>query len=402
MRSSKVSVAGRVAESLLYVLGPLTWIGPAFGSLIRWCAAGRDRRRVLFVIQNIVALDYAACVIDLLREDSSIDLSVTDDKLYRRNMAPAALKEVCSTRYVNIVSALFQRWDLVVYLNHPWQLGIWFAPFLRKVYINHGLSTGKINNSEAQDGIYGATRVLRPFGSPFYTKMFAASWCEREQALLETPSLKGRVVVTGFLRADLLEQRKNDRDEIRRRLGFQDSDIVVHVISTWGSDSLEQTLGDALRDACEELSHKFRFVVSLHPRHDHFGDTRGRPRADIASAWRRLGGVVGEGADWEEHVLAGDIAIADHSSLCMYYVVLGKPLVLTPVARRAYRDNGMFGKLRSVAPTLRSLDDLESQLRQSLELVSPDAMQSLRLDLRSYPGRAAQRFQEELASLLVR
>ncbi len=108
-------------------------------------------------------------------------------------------------------------------------------------------------------------------------------------------------------------------------------DIVVHIISTWGPTSLFQTIGEDLLYEAIKISNKYRFLFSLHPRHDAFGDIKGRKRNDILEKYQAQGIRPAGELSWDEYVVAGDVTISDHSSLCLYYVLLNKPVLLVPV-----------------------------------------------------------------------
>ena len=172
--------------------------------------------------------------------------------------------------------------------------------------------------------------------------MFAASDFEKDYAITATKELQSRVVVTGFLQADLIDKMQNERREIiRYKLGYSHDDIVVHIISTWGPTSLFQTIGEELICATARISNKYKFIFSLHPRHDEFGDIKGRRREDILNHCETMGIRPDRQLSWQHYVVASDIAISDHSSLCLYYVLLKKPLVLTAIQTNSYIDNSL-------------------------------------------------------------
>src|SRR5690606_1057383 len=117
------------------------------------------------------------------------------------------------------------------------------APAIPKVYINHGLYMGKINNPLGEDGVYGRSRTTRPHRGMLYKRMFAASSAEREAAIAADSSLAGVVAVTGSLMADRVIEIAKRRDSLRKSFGFEPGDRVIHVFSTWGKDSLAATIG---------------------------------------------------------------------------------------------------------------------------------------------------------------
>jgi hypothetical protein len=351
--------------------------------------------------QNRIAADHLKILWNLLKHDPQFTFYVTDDRLFSRHFSQEELLTIIPIKHIHILHALIRYWDLIIFVNHPWGLGVWFAPFIEKIYINHGICTGKINNPFGEDGVYGKSRVLRPYSKPYYDKMFAASDFEKDYAIKATKELQSRVVVTGFLQADLIDKLQNEtRDVIRDKLGYSSDDIVVHIISTWGSASLFQTIGEELLCEAARISNKYKFIFSLHPRHDEFGDVMGRKREDILNQCEAMGVRPDRQLSWQDCVVAGDIAISDHSSLCLYYVLLNKPLILTSIQTNSYIDNSLIDRLRKLTFCLNHPDELYDILQAASRLPCSKELAEFRTNLRSYPGRAAQRYKEEIYNLL--
>ncbi len=216
-------VIRRIINLLVPILAPIPWFFVAFQKLIknRSNIKGYRNKKILLIAQNKIAADHIRLVWDLLKNDSKLNFFVTDDQLINRHFSKEELSTIITSKYINILYALLFYWDLIIYVNHPWGLGVWFAPFIKKVYINHGIYTGKINNDMGEDGVYGKSRVIRPYSKPFYDKMFAASSFEREHAISLNNELRSRIAITGFLRADMVEKlQREQRDGIRNKLGY--------------------------------------------------------------------------------------------------------------------------------------------------------------------------------------
>lgn len=393
----------RLGNILIPILAPIPWFLIAFQRLIkgRFNFNANRNKKILLVAQNKVAADHIKLVWDLFKNDSNLNFYVTDDQLINRHFSKEELSTILDTKYINILIALLFPWDLIIYVNHPWGLGVWFAPFIKKVYINHGIYTGKINNDLKEDGVYGKSRVLRPYSKPFYDKMFAASFFEKELAIFINKELRSRIAITGFLRADLVEKlQREQREVIRKKLGYAKDDIVVHIISTWGPTSLFQTIGEDLLFEAIKISDKYKFIFSLHPRHDAFGDIKGRKRNDIVEKYQSQGIRSASELSWDKYVVASDISISDHSSLCLYYVLLNKPLILVPVNNESYIKNSTFDQLKNITPTIDCAKQLNNSIQIALENRTKNQFYELGLAIRDYPGRAAARYKEEIYRLL--
>jgi CDP-glycerol glycerophosphotransferase (TagB/SpsB family) len=388
---------------ILPILFPIVWIFVKIESKSLARFFKRRKYRVLLVAQNRVAADHINILWNLLSGDPSIEFKVTNDRIPNKHLSKNELSRIISAPIVNILFALFQHWDLIIYVNHPWGFGVWFAPHIKKVYVNHGIWVGKINNDKSEDGVYGRSRVVRPFSTPLYDKMFAASFYEKEQALILTPELDNHLSVTGYVRADnLLETHANDRDDIRRAFGFNQNDVVVCIMSTWGPASLFQTIGEQLLQEAITLLDKYKFIFTLHPRYDEHGDTKGRKRDEILDYYRALGITTVNNLEWEEYVVASDVAVSDHTSLCLYFVLLDKPVILTPVSSEYIMKGSSFDRLKKISPHMSSADELEYLIDSAVSLNSGDEYAALKSIICSYPRASRSRYKEEIYELLER
>jgi len=393
----------RFGNFLIPILAPIPWFFVGFQKLIndRINFKADRNKKILLIAQNKIAADHIKYVWDLFKNDSKLNFFVTDDQLINRHFSKGELSTIIDSKYINILYALLFPWDLIIYVNHPWGLGVWFAPFIKKVYINHGIYTGKINNDLGEDGVYGKSRVIRPYSKPFYNKMFVASSFEKEHAIFLNKELRSRIAITGFLRADSIEKlQKEQRDAIRKKLGYAKDDIVVHIISTWGPTSLFQTIGEDLLFEAIRISDKYKFIFSLHPRHDAFGDVKGRKRDDILDKYQSQGIRPASELSWDEYVVASDVSISDHSSLCLYYVLLNKPVILVPVNYESYVKNSTFDQLKTLTPTIECTKQLNNLIQISLTNGNKKQLNELGSVIRNYSGCAAARYKHEIYRML--
>lgn len=393
----------RIGNFLIPILAPVSWVFIYCRKLIKEVVplAKNENKQILLIAQNKIAADHIKHVWNIFKNDQNLKFYVSDDKLINRHFSKKELTCIVQIEQINILYAFLCYWDLIIYVNHPWGLGVWFAPFIKKLYINHGICTGKINNTMGEDGVYGKSRVLRPYSEPFYDKMFAASFFEKKYAIASCKKLKDRIAVTGFLRADSVEElERENREDIRKNLGYSKDDIVVHIISTWGPDSLFQTIGEELLDEAITLLDKYKFVFSLHPRHDEFGDVKGRKRKDILNKYKEQGIIPASKISWDEYVVACDIAISDHSSLSLYYILLNKPIILIPVNDKSFIKDSIFDQLRKLTYILKSAKELNHLLKISIMNYKKRELAKFAQNMRSYPGMAALRYKEEISRFL--
>ncbi|WP_341327608.1 CDP-glycerol glycerophosphotransferase family protein [Methylotuvimicrobium sp. KM2] len=390
-----------INKSAIPFIAPFVWKAVELDRVISKNLIKNKKFKILFIAQNGIAANHIKKFWPLLKDDPALEFSIADDRLVNKKISKSELRRVGNIPVVNIIYALFRNWDLVIFVNHPWGFGIWLAPFLKKVYINHGIWIGKINNDNLEDGVYGSGRVLRPYGKPFYDTMFATSYFEKEQAISFTPELLDRVTVTGYLRADeILKLQKEKRMEIRNKFGYGEDDIVVHIMSTWGASSLYQTMGEELLGQAVKLSNSYKFIFSLHPRHDEFGDIKERKRKDILKKYQDHGIMIADTLDWDEFIVASDIAVSDHTSLCLYYVLLEKPVILVPVSFGSFVKGSSFDQLQQIAVQLTHPDQLEHAIISSTKANTSGQYENFINKIWNHRGNAHLRYKDEIYKIL--
>jgi hypothetical protein len=390
----------KVINTILPFFAPVLWLFAIIDLYKKKLLIG-NKKRILFISQNCIAADHIKLILNLFKEDDNLHFFVTNDKFNNVHYSREDIEESLQIPYINVIQSLSKYWDLIIYVNHPWGFALYFPPFIKKIYINHGICTGKINNDKGEDGVYGSSRVIRPYNKPFYNFMFSSSFFEKNQAIKATPQLNNRILVTGFLRADLLFDLQNkNRAEIRRKLGYTDKQFLIHIISTWGPHSLFQTLGEELLLEAVNLSSKYKFQFSLHPRHDEFGDIKGRKRADILKRYSNLGIDIVDDLAWDEYVVAADLAISDHTSIGLYYLLLNKPLILVPINSEAFIAGSALDQLLNSTIRLNSPNQLEQCIEISKKYNISEPLTHLKNTVLSYPGNAKFRYSQEIYNIL--
>lgn len=397
MRSTRELANRFVATVLPHLYIPL-WPLSSFHRLVR---SDQSAKRVLLVARNSIAADHMVCIADLLKSIPNIEQFVTTDRVPARGFGRHEAAKIVRLRSIHILVALVSHWDIVIFTNHPYGFGLCFPPWIRKLYVNHGLHTGKINNDMEQDGVYGRCRVIRPFKKPFYDCMFAASGWEREYAIRQTPELHDRVAVVGFLRADqFLEYVREQGAGARGRLGYTNEKRVVHIISTWGENSLYATRGQWILEQVTRLSGKYEFVVSIHPRFDDLGANCGETRDRILERFEQAGARINRDLDWKDYVTASDVTLSDHSSLCLYHVLLGHPVLVVEVDDDQYIEGSTFDMLTNRSSRLSDYADLDDALVDVFGTNSKQNYQDVLTRMLNYKGMAIERYKKEIELLL--
>lgn len=400
VRWDKAGAIRTIVHAILPIaIRPVWWLVCLKHRVKHLLGANTDVRKILLICHNPVAADHLIPIAELLGEQPQFQVRVANDHFPSQEIDKSDIRRVTRVEYVPVLLALLCDWDLIVYVNHPWGFGAWFWPGTPKIYINHGLHVGKINNDLGEDGVYGPHRTTRKYRGLLYRRMFAASEFEREAALAADPALAGRVVVTGSLMADEIAALAAKREQLRSELGIASQDRVVHVVSTWGSASLSATIGDRLLDALGGLQKPTTVLFSLHPRFDKFGGV-GRSRREILNQWKSRGVHVDLlNVRWQQFVAVADVAIADHTSLAFYHVLLGRPVIYVPVPDRAFVPGSAFDTLRRQSPAISDLAGLESSLDAALSGANVTSLIGRRR-LADYLGEAKRRHLEEIERIV--
>ncbi len=181
--------------------------------------------------------------------------------------------------------------------------------------------------------------------------------------------------------------------------------ISVHlrgrsIISTWGEKSLFQTVGTRLLQEISDLEGSYKFIVSLHPRWDELASDTQEKRDSILRKCNAVGVRVNAGLDWEDYVVASDAVISDHSSLSLYHVLLGHPLLLADIPSDQYVAGSTYDQLDRHCDSLSSYDHLDTALVELFSGKDSHDYSAIVENMLDYRGTARSRYKEEIDSLL--
>jgi hypothetical protein len=403
----RLSEMNRITKEVGVLVGPmlpyLSAVLWPIALIVKLLRGKTECRKILLVARNSIAADHFAELVEILKQDSNITACVTVDRFPQRGFTLSDAGRIVRVKECHIVFALMNYWNLIIFTNHPYGFGRCFAPFIRKLYINHGFHAGKINNEAGQDGVYGQVRVLQPFSRPYYDLMFAASEAEKELAYRLTPELHGRVKVVGYLRGDEFVRKRDDlRNTMRRFYRLDSSRKIVHVISTWGSSSLYEICGRQILSQAGELSEEYSFIISLHPRWNELSSQSPKSRDEILNEFRVAGFIVNEGLDWQGYVAMADAAVCDHSSLGLYHAVVGNPLLLVDVPPDQYVQSSGFEKLFERSKHLSNYDSLARALDDLFSAPVDLAVEEIMQDIWGERGMAGSNYMREIRRLMTK
>lgn len=353
----------------------------------------RGTRSVLLVGRNPLHTGYLVALRRLFDDDPRITFTVTseddgDASIPVRETAAAAALSFLPRR-----EARRRRWDLVVFADHGKTTR--YARGIPRLRIQHGIGSGKRKGGENYR--YGPSRVLDGEGRPVYDLIFESSAAVREEMAAGMPALADRIAVVGHLDADEVLARAGERDGCRADLGFDPGGRVVLLWSSWGEESLLAAMGEGLLREAERLSGMgpWRFVVSAHPG---WWDRSGEAWSERVARLRAGGIAVRDpAAPWIPYLLAGDVMLADHTSLALFFALLNKPVCFSPVGPESLDPASTMGRLHALCPRLAE----PARLLEVLEGGFPVAeARELAREVHSHPGEAAERMRAEVRRLI--
>lgn len=356
-----------------------------------------SKRDVLLLCQNGLMAEYLEPVWKAVRNDDRVRFHVTfpDDEKTHHELSRIRAK--LGVQEVPLRWAYVKPWDLIITADHG-HAELATRTRCPVIYTGHGI-TGKVLAGEGGDYSYGP-RTRGPDGTPRYTCMLEASESNRRRIVVEHPEYADVIRVVGSLKDDEVLDQLQNRRAFREQLGFRDEDTVVFVIGSWGPQSLFHTIGDGLIDAARALS-DYRFILCTHP-HEYRPRPAGkRVWGEYLRALREEGFSVREpDQSWVPYLVASDVLITDHTSLSIYGVLAGKPMIWSPVPDEVIQEGSALWKLRAICHILEDPRRLGEELAHALTEFPHDRLGELASEINSRPGRSRQLVRELIFGLL--
>jgi CDP-glycerol glycerophosphotransferase (TagB/SpsB family) len=239
-----------------------------------------------------------------------------------------------------------------------------FHPSIPKIFTAHGLENGKkILRDSAYT--YSWKAILKDQES-YYTRFLATSPHEFGVASADRygRAFKNKITVTSQALALRLLDENRYRERLRADLGLKlDNPKAILIMSTWGPNSLLRTVGPAITDETLRLNTKYRFFFFAHAH-----NFQHKKALQVLNAIKAKGiEVIDPGPlSWIPYAVAADLAISDKTSLSMYFSLLHKPIIFTPIEEGEFVEGSPFLRLYDVSPKFVDPEDLENQIETCL------------------------------------
>lgn len=356
-----------------------------------------QRRNILLGCNSLTMIEHLLDFYELFKDDSRLRFQVVFARYANRPNEVGRMRKLMPIKEISWKWAHVKPCDMCVVADHYF-IGLLDRRKFPAVYLGHG-SDGK-----SKAGENCSPRVRGSFdtkGRLRYRLMFYEREVDRDCTVSKEPLMKDIIAVVGSLAHDKLLAQVDRRNEFRYQLGYKSSDTVVLVLSTFGPDSLFQTMGDDFLEQSHQLLGEFRFILSVHP-------NEYCPRAPGQRVWgeylrsqREYGFVVREPSEsWVPYMVACDIVLTDHTSLCDAAALLKKPIIFVPVREELIWNGSVRWKLRQFAPVLKETQKLREVLVAAKNNYPLHELHELAKTINPHHGKAAEHIRKQIYDLL--
>jgi hypothetical protein len=379
------------------------WVSGPFGLDADKGTTVSGQRNALVVAHHLTAGTRLTEVLPLLESDRRIQVVYT--------AAPSSINTGGLTEFLRGLGGLVIPWNqairmefhIAIAASHG-MLERLHAPVLT---LPHGTGPGKLYarvegaGPPAPRAIPDMLRERLIVGGRVVPSAFVLPH-ERLLGLLaqECPEALPVAVVAGDPCLDRLVESAGRRDDYRRALGVRPGCQLVFVSSTWGPGSLLGCHPDVLfRVAAELPQNKYCVVAALHPNTWGYSSRRQITRwnADSLHIGVRL---LPPEEGWLAALIAADRVLGDHGSVTYYGAALGVPTLLGAFPDEDVVPGSHIARLGSIAPRVDWKKPLGPQLDSAIGAYGDDVHASLRDDLSSKPGQAAELLRREMYRLM--
>jgi CDP-glycerol glycerophosphotransferase (TagB/SpsB family) len=237
-------------------------------------------------------------------------------------------------------------------------------------------------------------------GRPRFALIFEASHRDAKEAKERVPQIGRAVRVVGERRLDDLIVANSRRHELRQRMGFNQRPVIM-IASTFGTESLRETLGPRLYEEALKLQGQFQFIASTHPRHWPPLDRSTPHRAKLLEELEGPGFRVHRpGQSFVDQLAVADMLITDFGSLGVQFAVLCRPIAFVPFPPTLVTPGSALAALKRIAPELGSPELLGEVVRSMQTCYPINEHRAIAKQLHDYPGHSLSRMAAELYDLL--
>lgn len=355
----------------------------------------KTKKDILLIVPNEIMYAYTKPIYDRLAGDRRIRpwfCFCSPHRFRKRNLA-AIRKEKLRTIPVRIARHL--KWDLILYPVHRRR----FRADCKKIYIDHSMHMGKAANGES----YKYGRHTRDKNNNLtYDKIFAASDHEKQLISKSHPQHYPTVKVVGSLLADSLLASVGRKEKILESLNFDAARKTIMIASSWGPHCFAQNLGPKFIENLPALLEKYNVIFSIHQCNFL---RKCSPQIDFTAVIRNARyancRISSNNAESIDLLLAADLLITDHTSLGLYYLLLGRPIIFYENANVEYTPGAMFFEFRKAAHVIHDIDSIKEDILQAFDEYDKEKIEFVASQACSHRNNAWQRYEHEIYEMLL-
>jgi len=332
----------------------------------QWICARKTKKDILFPILSEVMLINAIVISRRLEEEQGLRLwfcFYEPERFKEGNLKKRITEHKLRTIQYGFASKI--KWDLIIYCSH----GPYFRHKSPKIYAGHGLRAGRLfsgkpyrHGSQSRDE---NNRVL-------YDKMFVSSEPDKEIIRKHFPDHYPTARVVGNLIAEemvnLLGQSKDELHD----LPFDRSRKTIMITSSWGEHCLVAELGVDFMAIIRPLLVDYNIIFAMHPNNFVPVDSFGLNWNELLNGVDEENFyVIKEGEIPIKYLASADLLITDYTSMGLYYVLSGRPIIFVNNKNVEYEQGAPILKLRDVAYCVDQVANLKEHIPQAFETFDP-------------------------------
>lgn len=333
------------------------------------------KKQILMVAPNVLTFAYLKLLYKKLKNEENISVSFCFDKDIPDTVVKKMLSELelelenekISIKVSSYRFSMFFPWALIFFADIT-AAHQSFSARSKKIRLEHGLPAGKADKN-GYSVIY-SEGLLDCNGQLAYDAIFSSSRNIPLTINPKLPSFFDTIKYTGCLRMDHLLENNFARSEIRKNLNIPGNKCIVFITSSWGNESLIAQWGKDFYNQLSLLSHKYHFIVTVHPhnyRHLHY---RGKITENTFKSFKEKGGIViTPEQDWVPYLACADILLTDYTSLSLYFVALKRPIVCLKLPESLGVVDAEMYRMEKISTSINNVEQLEDSLDKAMSSV---------------------------------